>query len=171
MSGEIVYMPTAWNLAGTETSPHAMSLSPAGAACHSAFQSILQPLSIPKNTYNVYRMTRKKKRINKLQKKGWIHTVIMCLCECSRHSKCTSLTSLVMGMAEGMRGLLPSSSRVRNSILFSSSQSAYEPMSRYLHQLHTLTSPVVEPTCTSSGTSAGPLHALCFACDAAACAA
>ncbi len=45
----------------------------------------------------------------------------------------TSLTSLVMGMAGGTRGLLPSSSRVRNSILFSSSHSAYDPISRFLH--------------------------------------
>ena len=93
---------------------------------------------------------------------------------------CTSLTSLVMGMAEGMRGLLPSSSRVRNSILFSSSQSAYEPMSRYLHQLHTLAPRLpLEPLCISSCTRAchhalvhdsQSLRRLHPALDAAACA-
>ena len=44
----------------------------------------------------------------------------------------TSRTSWVMGMAEGMSGRLPCSSVVRNSILLSSSHSAYDPMSRYL---------------------------------------
>ena len=118
--------------------------------CHSALPAqqaiapsggILQPLLYHSYTKKYIQCTQNdtiKEERKKLQKNGWTDTVFMCLCECLRHSKGTSLTSLVMGMAEGMRGLLPSSSRVRNSILFSSSQSAYEPMSRYLHQLRTL---------------------------------
>ncbi len=64
---------------------------------------------------------------------GEEHQAVYCIKDATDGGEVrTSLTSLVMGMAGGTRGLLPSSSRVKNSILFSSSHSAYDPISRYL---------------------------------------
>lgn len=65
---------------------------------------------------------------------GEEHQAVYCIKDATDGGEVrTSLTSLVMGMAGGTKGLLPSSSRVRKSILFSSSHSAYDPISRYLH--------------------------------------